>query len=99
MTQRGPELRWTAAVERSLARTYYADTVTVLYSLLFDPSIDNRIKFPLNHFPYRPGTRALNDGVWYVVYSVDAARNVMVYQMYPRSYIDQLPVMNDPTPP
>ncbi len=90
MAQRAPELRWAPTVEQSLARAGYASAVTVLYSLLYDPSIDNVTKFELNYFPYHPGTRALSDDQWWIVYSVDNAGNVFVSQMHPRSYVERL---------
>ncbi len=98
MTQRAPELRLTSAVEETLAQAGYADAVTVLFSLLFDPAVDDVYKRRLDHFPYRRGTRELSDDSWYVIYSVDGAGNVMVYQMFPRNYIDQLPVWDERRP-
>lgn len=46
------------------------DTWLVLFSILFDPEIDQRNKFALNSFPYI-SARVLVDDSWYIVYHVE----------------------------
>ena len=66
------------------------DALSTLYSLLANPDIDGRVKFSLEGFPYGPGTRALIDDSWHVVYSVDDDRNVHAHTMYTQKEIDDI---------
>lgn len=96
MAQEVPELRWSPDVDRLLAQAGYVNTVTVLYSLLFDPSVDNVTKFSLNYFPYQPGTRALSYEQWFIVYSVASNGSVTVHSMNRRSSLDDILDRGDP---
>ena len=82
-----PRLLVSPTVESHLADP---DAISVLYSLLADPDVDYRLKFPLADFPYRSGTRALLDDSWHVVYSVEEDRSVKVHLMHRREEIDRL---------
>ena len=86
MSPNPPSLRWSPSVVPYLDDP---EAISVLFSILADPNVDGRHKFD-EVFPYRPGTRALMDDSWYVVYSVDENGSVTVHRMFRRKQIDAM---------
>ena len=63
----------------------YLSALMALYSILMDPSVDNRNKFSADHFPNRPGTIEFSDRNWYVAYVIRDDGDVHIARMYHKS--------------
>ena len=92
MTREPPRLSWSWTVQRRLDQWGYLSVIPILYSILFDPDIDNFFKFPLDDPRYgTTRTRVMVDDDWYIMYAVDDSGNVLIHLMAPRSDIDNVP--------
>ena len=92
MAQNVSRLGWSWTVEEKLRQWDYLSVIPILYSILFDPDVDNEFKFWLVAPRYGSSRiRVMLDDDWYIMYAVDDSGNVLIHLVAPRSDIDNVP--------